>query len=148
MSFPYDRWVDIDWYLYDSFDDAKWRLEQADTSYTALLGNISEPVAQIEGNTIVSAIGSLISCLENFGGFTASSWNYSYLYRAIYLAWLECDPVPPPAVTMDEILSAMVTATDDEYQKFIGLVDAYRIGLWNKPFNAEYYAALGRGFAL
>lgn len=51
-------------------------------------------------------------------------------------------------LTMDAILSVMITASEAEYRTFIGLVDAYRVGLWNKPFNAEYFAALARGFAL
>lgn len=51
-------------------------------------------------------------------------------------------------LTMDKITSVMITATDDEVKYFIGLIDAYRVGLWNKPFNAEYFAALARGFAL
>ena len=53
---------------------------------------------------------------------------------------------PPSEVTMDNILSAMITAGFDDLQKFIGIVDAYRVALWNEPFNAEFYAALARGF--
>lgn len=53
---------------------------------------------------------------------------------------------PPSEVTMDSILLAMLSAAPDELQKFIGLVDAFRVSLWNKPFNAEFYAALARGF--
>ena len=49
-------------------------------------------------------------------------------------------------ITMDAILSAMITASFDELQKFIGLVDAYRVAVWNAPFNADFYAALARGF--
>lgn len=49
-------------------------------------------------------------------------------------------------VTMDAILTAMITADFDELQKFVGLSDAYRTAIWNQPFNAEFYAALARGF--
>lgn len=51
------------------------------------------------------------------------------------------------SVDMDSILNAMLAAKFDELQKFIGLVDAYRVALWNAPFNADFYAALARGFA-
>lgn len=51
-------------------------------------------------------------------------------------------------VTLDAILSAMVKAQPEQIDYFIGLVDAYRQSLWNKPFNREYYAALARGFQL
>lgn len=49
-------------------------------------------------------------------------------------------------VSMDDVLSAMITADYDQLQKFIGLVDAYRVAIWGQPFNAEFYAALARGF--
>ena len=64
-------------------------------------------------------------------------------YESIYHASLE--PIGGE-VTMDSILSIMAAATDSELMNFIGLVDAYRQSLWNKPFNAEYFAALARGF--
>lgn len=51
-------------------------------------------------------------------------------------------------VTMDAILSAMITADIGQLEYFVGLVDAYRMALWNQPFNAEFYAALARGFML
>lgn len=53
---------------------------------------------------------------------------------------------PGGEVNMDSILSAMIAADFDELLKFIGIVDAYRVSLWNEPFNAEFYAALARGF--
>lgn len=54
----------------------------------------------------------------------------------------------PPELNMDSILSAMITADFGQLQYFVGLVDAYRMALWNQPFNAEFYAALARGFML
>lgn len=61
--------------------------------------------------------------------------------------WYFTNCIETAVFDMDTLLSVMLTASDDEYKNFIGLVDAYRVGLWNKPFNAEYYAALARGFA-
>lgn len=49
-------------------------------------------------------------------------------------------------VTMADILNCMLGAKFDELQKFIGIEDAYRVALWNAPFNADFYAALARGF--
>ena len=49
-------------------------------------------------------------------------------------------------VTMDAILTAMITADFEQLQKFVGIEDAYRVSLWNEPFNSEFYAALARGF--
>lgn len=56
------------------------------------------------------------------------------------------DEAPPADVTMDAILSAMITANFDQLQNFVGIEDAYRVSLWNEPFNVDYYAALARGF--
>ena len=50
------------------------------------------------------------------------------------------------AVDMDAILNAMLSASFYQLQYFIGLVDAYRVAIWNAPFNAEFYAGLARGF--
>jgi hypothetical protein len=49
-------------------------------------------------------------------------------------------------IDMDAIINAMLKATFDQLQYFIGLEDAYRVALWNAPFNADFYAALARGF--
>lgn len=53
---------------------------------------------------------------------------------------------PPAEFTMDDILTAMISADAAQLMTFIGVVDAYRVSLWNEPFNAEFYAALARGF--
>lgn len=49
-------------------------------------------------------------------------------------------------IDMDTLLNTMLTATPYQLQYFIGIVDAYRQSVWNKPFNAEFFAALARGF--
>jgi hypothetical protein len=47
---------------------------------------------------------------------------------------------------MDAILNAMLAADFDQLTNFVGIEDAYRVAVWNAPFNAEFYAALARGF--
>lgn len=49
-------------------------------------------------------------------------------------------------VTMDSIIYAMLRANPDEVDYFVGLVDAFRISIWDKPFNQEFYRALAEGF--
>lgn len=73
-------------------------------------------------------------------------FNITKLFDLIGTFMAEAGEPPEYELTMAALLSVMITATDDEYKNFIGLVDAYRVGLWDKPFNAEYYAALARGF--
>ena len=72
----------------------------------------------------------------------------SYRIRLINtLQWINDNwPVDAAEIDMDAILAAMVVAEPDEVTYFIGLVDAYRSALWTQPFNAEFYAALARGF--
>lgn len=62
------------------------------------------------------------------------------------LQWINDNWPDGGAVDMDAIINAMFTATFNELEKFIGLVDAYRLALWNAPFNAEWYASIARGF--
>ena len=49
-------------------------------------------------------------------------------------------------IDMDTILSTMLSASFNQLQKFIGIEDAYRVAIWNAPFNANFYASLARGF--
>jgi len=49
-------------------------------------------------------------------------------------------------LTMDGLLSTMLTADPAQVEYFVGLVDAYRQSIWNRPFNQEFFAALSRGF--
>lgn len=62
------------------------------------------------------------------------------------LMWINDNWPSGAEVTMDAIVNAMFTASFNQLQKFIGLVDAYRMALWNAPFNAEWYASIARGF--
>ncbi len=50
-------------------------------------------------------------------------------------------------VDMASILTAMLAATPEEIQQFIGIVDAFKVSIWNRPYNEDFYAALARGFA-
>lgn len=55
-------------------------------------------------------------------------------------------PVLGAPPTMANILTAMLLAKYDELTQFVGIEDAYRSAIWEQPFNAEFYAALARGF--
>lgn len=49
-------------------------------------------------------------------------------------------------VDMDAILNAMMAATPEEITKFMGITQAFKVAVWEAPFNEEFYAALARGF--
>lgn len=102
--------------------------------------------------------------------FPNAAWSYNWRYRVVYalanlqdsvqyliyanawrvgafrvpLAFTYCNG--DVDITLDDILTAMVSATPEQLTYFVGIVDAYRLSVWNKPFNAEFYAALARGF--
>ena len=60
--------------------------------------------------------------------------------------WYFTNCIEVPELTMDSILSTMLTATPDQILYFIGLVDAFRNSVWTRPFNQEFFASLSRGF--
>ena len=49
-------------------------------------------------------------------------------------------------VTMQTLINTMLTANPDQVQYFVGLVDAYRQSVWNRPFNKPFFTALAKGF--
>jgi len=57
-----------------------------------------------------------------------------------------CIAAEPPEFTMGVLLSTMLIAEPSQIQGFVGITDAYRQSIWNKPFNKEFFAALARGF--
>jgi len=49
-------------------------------------------------------------------------------------------------VTMDDILNEMLSATFEQLTSFMGITQAYKVAVWDAPYNEEFYAALARGF--
>ena len=50
------------------------------------------------------------------------------------------------AVDMASILTAMMAASFEELRQFVGITDAYKIAVWDAPFNEDFYRALAMGF--
>jgi len=92
---------------------------------------------------VKSLLYSLWCQIDTIARYSATDFYHSPLSEAVYWA---SQGGTPASITMSDILDVMVTATPNELQYFIGLVDAYRQSLWNKPFNQEFFAALARGF--
>ncbi len=49
-------------------------------------------------------------------------------------------------LNMDTLLNVMLTAEFEQLTQFVGISDAYRVAIWDQPFNAQFYAALAEGF--
>jgi len=100
-----------------------------------------------EGNPISAEkctdLANSISALRTTWGLSGYNFRYYLIASLLDINTLLGDTGD---VDMDAILNAMLKADFDELQKFVGLVDAYRVAIWNAPFNANFYAALARGF--
>jgi len=87
--------------------------------------------------------------MYDFAEECLTRWSHQRYY---VIDWLdECNEIidgmgEAPALTMRAILDEMFTASNEELMQFVALVDAYRQSLWNKPFDANYWAAVARGF--
>ena len=130
------------WYTYyadllrDNYGGAELFYDWAAEDFAAarVYWNGSEDRLALD-KTITGCIRLSTAVQYIIGKFTeVTPW---YLLSKLHtLSWEYSMDEPPAAdVSMDAILSAMITASLDEYTEFIGLVDAYRVGLWNKPFN-------------
>jgi len=106
----------------------------------------------ILANNWSQAKDELYYAADDFGTFGKYLLQDNVFYHGLRYDWKEAlqwisDNWPDGVgVTMDDILNSMLSAEFDELQKFVGLVDAYRVAIWNAPFNADFYAALARGF--
>lgn len=102
----------------------------------------------------VEARVDLDNCANNLGSVASYAWYTNWATNSMVTQWRNAlywiDDNWPIAngngVTMDAILTAMISADPDEFRKFIGIVDGYRVALWDAPFNENYYAALAQGF--
>jgi len=147
MAWPYDNLIAEleDKYASAESDTstARWQLGQALSDWNVADDHaaIRHVMYAVEYNN--SAIEMVLA--EGFYGWGGDSHAIlNALNRSKACPFIT--EAPPSEVTMDNILSAMITADFEDLQKFIGIVDAYRVALWNEPFNAEFYAALARGF--
>jgi len=147
MSATFDTW--LNYFYTENWDAARGQFAGMDA-------HVSSARTEWNAGNDHNAIGQVIDALDHVvAGKNKLFDTYQYpfpRYRIIRLFQMLDDRLdaleaaPPVTVDMDAIINAMLVATFDELQKFIGIEDAYRVALWNAPFNAEFYAALARGF--
>ena len=97
----------------------------------------------------LSAVTHIDSAGEDIVGYFL--WGANGFDSMIPLAFRylkgEIDAIEP-TIDMSMIINAMLEADPDQVKWFVGIVDAFRQSIWNQPFDAEFFAALGRGFML
>ncbi len=102
-----------------------------------------DPVDKLHFGYLCGAVYQILDCINYIAHIRRDDYQQSPLYESIYWG---AQGNGNGGVTMDAILTAMITAEFSQLQKFVGIEDAYRVALWNEPFNAEFYSALARGF--
>ena len=69
------------------------------------------------------------------------------LPEILRLCWeYEYTEMPEFDLTMTKIISAMILSIPAEIEFYIGLNDAFRQSLWDKPFNQSFFAELARAY--
>ncbi len=139
---------------YDNFDDAWARLlvvyGYQNSSYpttAAYLDDIQDATTftQLKTATWWTCYYLMRNFFVHHAGVGEVDILTSPHYAAMYFASQGVEPEP---LTFDDILALMLEADPYQVQYFVGLVDAYRQSIWDRPFNKEFFAALGRGFQL
>lgn len=143
MSHKYDNFADAFAAATGAYAQTKQFLTWSYNSIWLAYTNWQDPVTIAEVHDIASSVTNLINGVTYIMGTTAPAWDRAWLYEMFY--WQNQEGA---AVDMDAIIYAMLTAEPDEINYFIGLEEAFKQFVWNRPFNQEFYAAIARGFAL
>lgn len=130
----------------DYADDLYSAYEYAESRFGYFQSNYAQLTESLHNTDLGLFITRLKNCLINdhiaLQAITFGNTGYTDPKRVPYM-FLNCTGGD---VDMDMILTAMLSAKFAQLEKFIGLIDAYRLAIWNAPFNAEFYASLARGF--
>lgn len=143
MGHKYEDFISAFTDLLGDFANAKERKDWALTNAQLAYSGASDPVDKLHFGYLCYAVEQLAICFNYTANLHKDTWQDSHLYEAIYWAGMGAGG---GEVTMDAILTAMLSAEYRELQQFVGIVDAYRVALWDTWFNTEFYAALARGF--
>lgn len=143
MAHKYSNFISAFIDMLGGFANAKQRKDWATTNAQLAYSGASDPVDKLHFGYLCYAVEQLAICFNYLAGLEKTSWDQSHLYESVYWAGIGGGN---GEVTMDSILTAMLSAEYDEIQQFVGIVDAYRVALWDTWFNTEFYAALAHGF--
>jgi len=124
----------------DAYDASGYWWIQGEVNKKWLVSHSTSSFNQTYRDNVLQAIARLYSAVEYliYANLTKDDPKYIPYYLENCVGGGEVD--------MDTIINTMLTANFNQLQKFIGIEDAYRVALWNAPFNADFYAALARGF--
>lgn len=139
MPEPYDTYRIAIWIALNELSAGMndWRSEFVNLGAQIAANNWG--AAQTSCNALASEYSSSVRAkLCDSGGFKGK------LNTA--LVWIGDNIGGGGGVTMDDILNEMLAASFEQLTAFMGITQAYKVAVWDAPFNEEYYAALARGF--
>ncbi len=130
----------------------QWNYEQADYWGIRFGNSIYNAGVSLKLHDYDGAGDHLKASRQNFSYFRDSimtlqdgdSFATIHAFRTIRDDWPEA--AEPYDLTMADIIATMLIAAPDDVKWIVGIIDAYRQSIWDKPFNREFYAALARGF--
>ena len=138
--------------LYDLIRDGWDSSQDAHGYLKSSMNHLSDFADNIQANQWTDAHNNIELFgwrISQFGSELMEDWWPAFSFAEKWydaLKWINTNWPTTSAVTMDDIINAMLTADPSQVDYFIGLVDAYRVAIWDKPFNEEFYMALAEGF--
>ncbi len=147
MASTYDQLINELWDRYDVANGYRSNLNNARSAAYAqwAIGDDHDAIEYIIDGMQSTVYYMVAMLAKGFYGHNGSTYALlSALDRTQANPFITSDDVP--AITMQSILDAMVTANPDQTMYFVGLLDAFKQSVWNRPYNKEFFAALARGF--
>ena len=140
---------------FDNFDDAfaEWTgffdsfknwVATAGTHAQAAFDGCPNPVDRTHFYRLYDAVQSIRSALTVLTNTTWPTWDTSNFYESIY--WANKDASADYELTLFKMVNAMLDGLPPEIELFVGITDAYRQSIWNRPFNQQLFANLARSF--
>jgi len=149
MAWTYDELIAKRYEEYASAEESRFALNE-EKMFALLDWNNNQDHAAIKH--CINCLFYISAALNYMSDGAEYGYNgYDYTMMAALdrsKAFPTADPPDPDEDPMGTLINTMLTAKPEQVEYFVGLVDAYRQSVWNRPFNAEFFAALARGFEI
>ncbi len=103
-----------------------------------------------------SALHNIIHAGQNAGNawdayITSSGLDFPWmsitaLFESLNERLVELEEAAPGELTLFKMVNAMLDGVPTDIEMFVGITDAFRQSIWNRPFNKQLYANLARSF--
>jgi len=136
----------------EPYDTYRWQFLNATTTMSTYWGRVYDECYDLyqalgaEGNP--NSGGEAYQMSTHFNALRArwGAGSTTFPGRCLQMFDYFNDNIGGGDFDMDVLLTAMLDATPEQITKFMGITQAYKVAVWDAPFNEEFYAALARGF--